>query len=193
MGAVNVERLREALGREASEEILQCHAQAAHEYYLKALEMCPPDAAINLGPLHSQLGILFDLIDQTEKARIHNEQAVQIFVQAGDYFSSGKTRYNMAIMYQTAANRNPTHRRDLLHRARAYAQAALYDFKFFKSLATDWEAQAQQLIATIDQALAPSKYHSFAKKLSRSIGKVFAKLKPQADRIRFRFHLCRNI
>ena len=59
-------------------------------------------------------------------------------------------------MYLDAADREsaPSRRRDLLHRAQAYAQAALRDFQHYQGRAADREARAQQLIARIAQALA---------------------------------------
>ena len=59
-------------------------------------------------------------------------------------------------MYVNAADREPgpPRRRDLLHRAQAYAQAALRDFRHYQGRAAADEADAQQLIGAIGQALA---------------------------------------
>jgi hypothetical protein len=43
--------------------------------------------------------------------------------------------------------------RDLLHRAQAYAQAALRDFQHYQGRAAKEEADAQELLARIAQAL----------------------------------------
>ncbi|MCH7918082.1 MAG: hypothetical protein IIC50_08850, partial [Planctomycetes bacterium] len=59
------------------------------------------------------------------------------------------------IMHTRAADREsgPTRQRDLLHRAEAYAQAALRDFQHYQGRAAKDEAQVQQLLANIAQAL----------------------------------------
>jgi hypothetical protein len=61
----------------------------------------------------------------------------------------------MAIMYLEAAEREatPSRQRDLLHRAQAYAQAALRDYQHYQGRAAKDEADAQQLLAGIAQAL----------------------------------------
>ena len=64
----------------------------------------------------------------------------------------------MAQMYEQSAyaQDSPNRRRDLLHRAQAYAEAALRDYQSYQGRAAADEADAQQLIADIDQALAGS-------------------------------------
>jgi hypothetical protein len=102
------------------------------------------------------LGNLYDDVGQTERAREHYEKAAQYFEQTGNRYDAGRVRYNIATMYLDAADREPapSRRRDLLHRAQAYAQAALRDFQHYQGRAAADEARAQQLIADLAQALA---------------------------------------
>lgn len=80
---------------------------------------------------------------------------MQICEQTGNRYGAGQTRSNIAVMYLQAAGREatPSRQRDLLHRAQAYAQAALRDYQHYQGRAADKEANAQQLLAHIAQAL----------------------------------------
>jgi hypothetical protein len=61
----------------------------------------------------------------------------------------------MALTYTgtTESRCAPFRQRDLLHRAQAYAQAALRDFQHYQGRAAKDEADAQQLLTEIGQAL----------------------------------------
>ena len=156
IGMVQHERFIEALTLDEPEEVLLKHVQAAQARYLEALQLCPANAITQLGPLHNQLGCLYFGVGQTEPAREHFEQYLQICEQTGDHYHAGTTRYNMGQMYKQSANRqdSPARRRDLLYRAKAYAEAALRDFQTYQDRAAADEAKAQHLIAAIEQALA---------------------------------------
>jgi tetratricopeptide (TPR) repeat protein len=155
IGMVHHERFNESRqGGESAETVLK-HAQAAEQHYHQALVLCPATALTDLGPGHNQLGVLSAEVGQTEAAREHFERDAQICEQTGDHYGAGRTRYNIALMYLQAAERESAaaRRRDLLHRAQAYTQAALRDFQHYQGRAAADEADAQQLIARIAQAL----------------------------------------
>jgi tetratricopeptide (TPR) repeat protein len=154
IGMVHHERFDAARGRGESDAALR-HAQAAEQHYRQALALCPPSAVANLGPMHNQLGSLYDAVGQTELAREHYEKCIQYDEQTGDRFGAGQTRYNLALMYHDAAGREaaPARARDLLRRALAYAQASLRDFQHYQGRAAADEADAQGLIDDIRQAL----------------------------------------
>lgn len=109
-----------------------------------------------MSPLHNQLGILYKNVGQIEPAREHYEKAAQYFEQTGDRYHAGTTRFNLALMYLEAAGREsaPARQRDLLHRARAYTQAALRDYQHYQGRAADREARAQGLLEDIGKELA---------------------------------------
>lgn len=155
IGMVHHERFNEARQRGEPVETVLKHAQAAEQHYRKALALCPPTALTDLGPMHNQLGILYKNVGQTERAREHYEKAAQYFEQTGDRYYAGQVRFNIALMYLEAARResSPSRQRDLLHRAQAYAQAALRDFQHYQGRAAADEADAQQLLDVIAQAL----------------------------------------
>jgi hypothetical protein len=102
------------------------------------------------------LGKLYADVGQTEPAREHFEKAAQYFEQTRNRFQAGIVRHGIAVTYLRAAEREatPSRQRDLLHRAQAYAQAALRDFKPYEGRAAADEAKAQRLLAEIAQALA---------------------------------------
>ena len=153
---VHYYRFNEARQRGEPPETVLRHAQAAEQHYQQALKLCSASNIADLGPMHNQLGILYKNVGQTERAREHYEKASQYFEQSGNHHSAGQTRFNMALMYAEAAEREetPARQRETLLRARAYAQAALRDYQHYEGRADDNEAKAQQLINEIAQALA---------------------------------------
>jgi tetratricopeptide (TPR) repeat protein len=153
IGMVHHERFNESRGRGDPAETTLRHAQAAEQHYHQALRLCPPSAVADLGPMHNQLGNLYREVGQTEPAREHYERAAQYFEQVGNRYHAGQTRYNLALMYDDAAGREPARRRDLLRRAAAYAQASLRDYESYQGRAADREAKARRLIEDIARAL----------------------------------------
>ena len=156
IGMVHHARFDEARERNAPEETVLQHAQAAETHYRRALALCPPTALADLGPIHNELGNLYQEVGQTELAREHYEKRVQLAEQTGDRYNAGGVRFNMALMYRDAAGREsaPAGRRDLLARARAYVQAALRDYQSYQGRAAADEADARGLLAEIEEALA---------------------------------------
>ena len=156
IGMVHYERFREARNRKEPAETLLRHVQAAEAHYLKALRLCLKDALTDLAPMHNQLGILYQDVGQPDSAREHYEHAAHYHEKAGNHFGAGQTRYNMAVMYARASERDgqPSQQRAGLLRARAYAEAALRDFRQYEGRAAKEEAIAQSLIDRINQDLA---------------------------------------
>lgn len=156
IGMIHHERFDESRRRGEPEETMIKHAWAAKEHYHQAIDLCPPNALTDLGPLHNQLGKLYAETGQIGPARNHFEIAVQIYEQTNECIRAGQTRFNMAIMYiDAAANEaTPTRRRDLLQCAHAFAQAALRDYQHYPSRASKDEADTQRLLAAIAQAIA---------------------------------------
>jgi tetratricopeptide (TPR) repeat protein len=154
IGMVHHARFDDARGRGETDAALR-HAQAAEQHYRQALALCPPSAVADLGPMHNQLGNLYQQVGQIEPAREHYERAVHGCEQIGNRYAAGQTRYNLAVMYAQASGREatPARARDLLRRALAYAQASLRDFQHYQGRAAADEADAQRLIEIIRQSL----------------------------------------
>jgi tetratricopeptide (TPR) repeat protein len=155
IGMVHHERFGESRRRGEPAATVLKHAQTAEQHYHQALALCPPTAITNLGPFQHQLGKLYADVGQTEAAREHFEKAAECFEQTGNRYHAGIVRQGIAITYSRAAEREatPSRQRDLLHRAEAYAEAALRDFQHYEGRAADKEAKAQRLLADIAQAL----------------------------------------
>ena len=155
IGMVHHERFNESRERDEPAETVLKHAQAAERHYHEALELRPSTDTIGVGPTHNQLGNLYREVGQTERAREHYEKDVQICEQTGDRYGAGQTRFNLAVMYAQAAEResHTARRRDLFERAQAYAEAALRDFQHYQGRAADKEAKARRLIRDIAEDL----------------------------------------
>lgn len=102
------------------------------------------------------MGNLYSDVGETERAREHYGKCVQLAEQTGDRYRAGQTRFGMALMYLEAAGREatPARRRDLLHRALAYAQAAQRDCQHYQGRAAADEAKVQGLLDHIQETLA---------------------------------------
>lgn len=156
IGMVHHERFRGAHEREETAETLLRHAQAAEARYLEGLRLCPKDALTDLAPIYGQLGNLYQEVGQLDSAREHYEQGAQYLEKTGDHFQAGAVRFNIALMYARAAEREkqPTQQRAFLLRARAYAEAALRDFQHYQGRTVKNEADAEGLIDLINHGLA---------------------------------------
>jgi tetratricopeptide (TPR) repeat protein len=155
IGMVHHERFNESRQRGEPTGTLLKHAQTAQQHYHQALALCPATALPALYPIHQQLGVLYSQVGQTESAREHFEKCAQLAEQTRNHHGAGKTRFNTTLMYLEAAEREttPARQRDLLHCARAYAEAALRDFHRYQGRADEDETKTQQLLARIAQTL----------------------------------------
>jgi len=156
IGMVYHERFLDARQHKESEETVLRHAQAAEKHYLESLQLCPQDALTDLAPMHHQLGNLYTQVGNLESARRHYENAAQYFEKAGNRFQAGGTRFNMALMYARASEneKQPSQQRDFLHRAQAYAEAALRDYQYYQGRAADMEDKVQTHLSGIKRVLA---------------------------------------
>jgi tetratricopeptide (TPR) repeat protein len=156
IGMVHHERFIESRQRGEPAETVLGHAQAAEQHYLEALDLCPPTALTDLAPMYAQTATLYSQVGDLDNAREYYEQAVQYFERTNNRYDAGRVRRDIALMYARSAKREtaPARQRDLLQRARAYAQAALRDYQHYQGRATAEEAKAQDLLEDIDAALA---------------------------------------
>jgi tetratricopeptide (TPR) repeat protein len=155
IGTVHHMRSKESRRRSEPAETVLKHTEAAEGHFLQSLALCQPTALTHLIPIHFGLANLYDDVGRTELAREHYEKTVQICEQTGDRHEAGKTRFNIALTHLQAAKREAAlaRRRDLLHRAQAYAQATLRDFQHYQGRVAADEAKAQGLLDQINQLL----------------------------------------
>lgn len=156
LGMVHLARFRESLQRGDSEETMLRHAQAAEERFRHGIALCPAFAIGDLAVMYGSLGVLFSEMGMTEQARESYERSLQLDEKSGDRYRSGEDRYNIALMYCHAAGQesNLSRQRDILHRAEAYAQRAMEDFRHYQGCAAKNAAMVQKLITCIGTALA---------------------------------------
>jgi tetratricopeptide (TPR) repeat protein len=140
---VACERFKDAQQAGQSDEVLLEYLNTALQAYQEALRMFPADAVNELATCHNQLGNIYDDVSSTEQAVAHYREALRFFEAAGDLYGAAITRENVAIAYAQAG-----HFDDAL----LFAQAALHNYEQFGPAAAQAAAQAQQLIAAIEQA-----------------------------------------
>jgi tetratricopeptide (TPR) repeat protein len=143
LGRIARERLRAAGRADAHDEQLRTHWAEAADRYQQGLDLLPFDAVTEHAITHNQFGILHgEFADGTGTALAHYQQALRLFDQAGDRYSAGRTRFNIAVTLADAG-RVPD--------ALAYARAALRDFAQVGPGATAEVDKARQLIADLEQ------------------------------------------
>jgi hypothetical protein len=107
--------------------------------------MMPATAVTERGIIHNGLGNLYAVGEDVDRALHHFQQTIRYFEQAGDIFGAGKTRLNVAGALATAGRPSD---------ARAYAEAALANFRTFGDRAADDIQRTERIIGAIDQANA---------------------------------------
>jgi tetratricopeptide (TPR) repeat protein len=145
LGKVALLRFDDASKRNLPEEDRLRFLNDAARYYQAALRSFPPTAIVERAVTHNQLGTIFGKAGDTERALQHFQQDIRYSEQTGDIFGAGLTRYNVAIALLSARRFDD---------ARAYAQAALANFKSFGGRAAADIEKTERLLAFIDQAEA---------------------------------------
>jgi tetratricopeptide (TPR) repeat protein len=118
------------------------HLAEAARRYEQALEMIPETAVIDRGATHNQLGNIYRVRGDTERALYHYSQGIRHSELADDAFGAGQTRFNVALTLLGA---------DRLSDARIYAEAALNNFQNFGDRAASEIDKAKRLVSVIDQ------------------------------------------
>jgi hypothetical protein len=156
IGRVYYERFAEAMNRHESREVLLGHFNAAQKHFLEALNLCPTESVSDRAAIHNNLGILYSIVGSFKNAREHYEIEAQLEERSGNHHAAGVNRFNMALMYQSLAQDEQQIRQqhDYWERARAYAEAALRDFEFYRGRAARDELDAQELLSEINHALS---------------------------------------
>jgi tetratricopeptide (TPR) repeat protein len=126
-------------------EELARHIAEAARLYEQALDMMPATATTERAVIHNQLGNIYDDAGDIDRALHHYRQGIQSADKTGDIVAAGQWRFNVAITLLRAGR---------LADARAYAEAALANFRAFGDRAADHIQETEGLIAAIDQAIA---------------------------------------
>jgi tetratricopeptide (TPR) repeat protein len=142
LGNIARERFEDARDDNQPAEQVIAHLQVAESYYLKVLNILPPSAIDDLAITHNQLGSTYGDVNDFDHALTHYRESIRYKEAAGNIYSAGTTRYNVAVDL-AAAGRLPE--------AREYALAALRNFETFGERAADEIQKTQKLIAAIEQ------------------------------------------
>jgi tetratricopeptide (TPR) repeat protein len=142
LGQVARERFVEARAAKRPVEELAQHLGEAANIYHQVLKMIPSTAVRELGAIHNQLGIIYSEAGDVDRALHHYQHDIRYCELAGDVFGAGQTRFNVAralcLIYE-------------LPKARAYAEAALANFRSFGAGAADRIRGTERLLDLIDQ------------------------------------------
>jgi tetratricopeptide (TPR) repeat protein len=145
LGQVAYARFKDARTAKRPVEELVRHIAEAARLYEQSLDMMPATAVTDRGAFHNQLGNIYSDAGDIDRALHHYQQDIRYCEQAGDIFGAGQTRLNVAMTLATAGR---------LPDARAYAEAALANFRTFGDRATDIIQTTERMIADIDQDIA---------------------------------------
>jgi len=145
LGLVAYERFEDARTAGRPTEELARHIAGAARLYEQALDMIPATAVTERGIIHNQLGNIYDVGGDIDRALHHYRQCIQYAEKAGDILVAGQTRANVAMTLLDAGR---------LSDARAYAEAALANFRTFGDRAADFIQKIERLVADIDDAVA---------------------------------------
>jgi hypothetical protein len=145
LGLVAFERFLEAQTAKRPVEELVRHLAEAARLYGQALDMMPATAVTERGIIHNQLGNIYVNTGDINRALHHYQQDIRYCEQTGDIFGASEARRNVAIALRAAGRPSD---------ARAYAEAALANFRTFGDRAADRIQHCESLIAAIDQAIA---------------------------------------
>jgi hypothetical protein len=143
LGRIAYERFLAAGQAGAPDEVLRAHWAEAAERYEQALGLLPADAITERAVAHHQLGALHgQLADGAGAALAHYQQALRYRDQAGDRYSAGQTRFNIALALAGTGR---------VRDALAYARAALRDYAQVGPGATADAENARRLIADLER------------------------------------------
>ena len=141
LATVDLERFHDALRADADPQVLLDHLNHALAGHHRSLDLLPdphPARAI----AHNQLGNIYDEAGDTGQALTHYQHSIRNDEQAGNTYSAGHTRYNIAVMLYKAGRRDD---------ALDWAHAALRDYLHIGPGATHDITQTQQFIQHIQQ------------------------------------------
>ena len=137
---------------------MKTHAIAAEQSLHQAILLCPSNAFNELALGHCDLGFLYWMIGLFESARDHFEKSINYHEKTDNRIGSGISRLILAQMYLSTLKTQQAHVlvHDFLHRARAFARAALNDFQHYKGI-NDYVDTCQRLLADIDRRFKDNK------------------------------------
>jgi tetratricopeptide (TPR) repeat protein len=144
LGAIAHGRFNDARTGGAPATVLAGHLNTAADRYQQALAILPADAVPDRATLHNQLGTIYGDAGQADTALTHFQKSIKFSEAAGDRYTAGATRHNIARLLHIAGRHSD---------ALAYARAALADFASYGPAAAK-TVQARQVVAGLEQVVA---------------------------------------
>ncbi|HEY0605403.1 MAG TPA: CHAT domain-containing protein [Herpetosiphonaceae bacterium] len=142
LGLLAYERFRDARATQQENNQLLGHLSIALQFYFRALELLPSNAVNDLAGTHHQLGNIYRVAGDLDRALPHYREAIRYAELADNFYASGQTRYNVAIALAEAGRSED---------ALLYAQAALRNFDSYGQGAAHIVQLTQRLIASIQE------------------------------------------
>ncbi|MDA2912521.1 CHAT domain-containing protein [Acidobacteriia bacterium AH_259_A11_L15] len=140
LGLVAHERFKEAQATKKPEEELRRHLNAAVQFYWRALELIPPNAAPDLARVHSGLAHVYYDMGNPGRALTHCSEAIRHFESEGDFYEAAKERRNFAVALTNAG---------MYADALEFANAALRNYQAYGPLAEKEMQQTKKLVKWI--------------------------------------------
>jgi tetratricopeptide (TPR) repeat protein len=141
LGRIAQERFKDAIAAKRPAEELTNHLERAIDLYEQDLALTPPNSIKSRGIAHNQLGNLYFAAGDTDRALYHYQQDVRYCEQGQDIYGAGQTRRNVAVALFNVGR---------LSEARAYAEAALINFRAFDQHAAADIAKTEELTSLIE-------------------------------------------
>jgi tetratricopeptide (TPR) repeat protein len=145
LGTLSLVRFEDAAAKKRSGEEVAALLDDAADHYQQALHLIPATAIVYRASVHNQLGRVFAIGKNIDIAKKHFQEAIRYIERAGDIFAAGTMRSNFARILAEVGD---------LPDARAYAEAALTNYREFGPRAAKEVQELEQLVAAIDKAAA---------------------------------------
>jgi tetratricopeptide (TPR) repeat protein len=142
LGAVALDRFEDALAAGQAEPVLLEHLNAALRFYQQSLDLTPAGDHETQDIVEGQLGNIYRRAGDTVQALRHYQESIKHAEARGNIYSAGLTRYNIALLLGGDGR---------VSDALLYARAALDNFRRTGLGATADAADAEQLIAELEQ------------------------------------------
>jgi tetratricopeptide (TPR) repeat protein len=144
LGLIAHARFTNARTTKGPVEELTSHLVEAARLQGEKLRLLPTTATTELAIAHNALGIIYGDAGDTDRALHHYRQGIRYDDAAGNLFGAGQARYNTALTLLDAGR---------LADARAYADAALANYRTFGDRAADRIQRAERLISHINEQI----------------------------------------
>ncbi len=140
LGAVARARFLAAQAAGQPDSILLGHLHLGIKLYHDVLDLLPSDAIDELAIAHNQLGMLYRLAKESDRALFHLRRSIHLWERSGDEYRAAQTRFNAAVVFLDEGRQSD---------ALEYAEAALRGYQGFGERAAEKIEETRRFIAKI--------------------------------------------